>query len=359
MTFYQQAIKLLSFEIFQNPVSHILIAILSYIWIFFIIKNIVKFTITHIEKYVDHKKMNFGIMLLDIIKNTPKYFFITLEIYIPLKLLTLPDIIDQIINWIFTFVILTQIIRILNRILLHSLSWIFSHKGKVEKTTQNALQLIIKISLWGIWLLILLSNLWVEISPLLASLWIWGLAIAFALQSMLQDVFSSFSIILSKPFKVGDYIKIWDKKWSVKEISMKATYITTVMGHEVRIPNKLILENELENYGKMKHRRIRFELWVTYDTAIKKLKKITKIISNIIDAEVDVEYERCRLTELWTYSIKFKISYMVTKADYQTYLVVNENILINILEALEKEQIELAFPTSVIHSNDKNIYPIK
>ncbi len=339
-----------SIEVFNTPLSKWILAIIIYLLITFLLKRTVRFIISHIDKAIKDRSKNFRILLLQQIEEIPKYFYITVELYIPLQLITMPDIFSKIITGIFAVVLLIQIVKILQELLTYSLKWAFTKKWKLEETTLNALRLFIKIILRSIGLILLLSNLGIEISPLLASLGIWGIAVAFALQNILQDLFSSFSIISSRPFKVGDYIKLWDIAGTVKEISLKATHILSIKGYEIRIPNKEILNGVLENYRKMNYRRVRFEIGVVYDTNPSQLKKIPKMIQKIIEQEDNITFERAKLTELASYSIQFKISYIIHDKSYTTYLDKNSSILIAILEKFEKEKIEIAFPTQVIHT---------
>lgn len=356
MNFIEIIKNILNFEILKNPISVWILAIMVYIVIFFLLKKIVKFIVRYISTTIKDKKMNFWIILLKQIEAIPKYFYIAIEIYVPLKLLAMPKMIDTIINGVFAMVMIIQAVNILNTIVVYGLKGAFTKKGKLEETTLNALKLITKIVLRAIAILLLLSNLGIEVSPLLASLGIGWIAIAFALQSILQDLFSSFSIISSRPFKVGDYISLWgDNSWTVKEISLKSTHVTTRKWYDIRIPNKEILNNTLENYGRMKHRRIRFEIWVTYDTSTKQLKKIPNMIKKVIEKEDDIMFERSKLIELGSYSINFKTSYLIQNKSYITYLEKNENILLGILELFEKEKIKIALPTQVIHTDNENI----
>ena len=232
--------------------------------------------------------------------------------------MTLPDIIEKIIDWIFTLVVLLQAIHILNNVLITWLKKLFTKEDKLEKTTINAIRIFVKITLRIIGGIFLLSNLGIEVSPLLASLGIGGIAIAFAAQSMLQDLFSSFSIIMSKTFKVGDYIRLNDEHSGiVSNINLKATHITAINWHEIRVPNKNVLSNEIENYSNMPHRRVRFDIWVEYHTSIKKLKEIPQIIEKIIQKhKKDIDFERTKMTKLWEYNINFKVSYLIHKPDY-------------------------------------------
>jgi len=354
MDLYQIFLKALNHEIFNNTLSQIITAIVIYFIIFLLLKKIIRWIINWIQKYIDGKEINFGILLLDIIKNTPKYFFLALEVYVPLKVLTLPDITDKVVNGLFAFVLILQVIRILNRILIYSISKNVKGKWKIGKTSQNAFQLIIKIVVWIVGGLLLLSNLGIEITPLIASLGIWGIAVAFALQSMLQDLFSSLSILFSRPFNVGDYIVLNENvDGTVTDITLKATHIKTIQGYEIRIPNKDVLNNPIKNYGKMKTRRTRIEIGVTYETPIKKLKNIEKIIEKIITKIDDLDYERTRLIDLADFSIIFKISYVVRNKNYQIYLQKKEKVLLGILEAFEKKGIEIAYPTQVVYTSPK------
>jgi len=342
--------NILKYQILNNTVQTIVIAVITYFIIRLLLKKWVGFTQTHIKNYLKKNKDNkgFGSLLLDIIQNMPKYFFIILEIYIPLNILNFTNTWNEIIKWFFLFIVLLQVIRILNRIIIYSIKGMFTHKGKVEQTSLNALQLVFKIVLRTIGWLLLLSNLNIEITPLIASLGVGWIAIAFALQNILQDFFSSFSIILSRPFKVWDYIIIWEKSWTVTEITLKATHIKTTMGYEVRIPNTEILAKDLENRGRMKYRRIRFDIWVEYKTPTKKLKIIPEMIELALSNIDNIEYERTKLSELASYSIKFTTSYVIWSPAYAVYIDVRQSVLLNILEKLEKEKIKIAFPTQVI-----------
>lgn len=344
--------------VLANPLSRRILAVAVYIVVFLLLKKVVKLTVKTIHHFIENRNVNFRVLLLQQVEEIPKFFYIILELYIPLKLLVLPEILDKIINGFFTFVVLVQVIQLLNNILLYSLQGMFSKKGKLEKTTANALKLTIKITLRIIGAILLMSNLGIEVSPLLASLGIWGIAVAFAMQNMLQDIFSSFSIILSRPFKVGDFISLWgDYKGTVIDITMKATRIKTIKGHQIRIPNKELINSKLENFGNMEYRRVRFDVGVTYDTPVKVLKEIPKIIEKIVAKQEIVDFERCKLTELGAYSLNFKVSVLIQDPTYNLYLDLNEELLLGILEQFEKKDIEIAFPTQVIHAWNEFVYP--
>ena len=279
----------------------------------------------------------------------PRWIFIVFEIYIAISFLTFPPKIALILKSIFLFVVTIFAIKIIIKCVDFSLEKFF----RKDKTAKKSIETIVTILVRALWIFVYLTNIWVDLTPVLAWFGIAWIAVAFALQNILTDLFSSFSIILSKPFIVGDYIKIWEwsseKIWTVKQISLKSTTIKTIQWQDVIIPNSNILATEVINYRTMKSRRQRISIWVTYDTWIKKLKLIPEIIKDIVSQHKDVEYERCYLEKMWDFSINFLISYNILNPDYEASLKINEKIYLELIEKFEKEWIEFAFPSQTIY----------
>jgi MscS family membrane protein len=109
--------------------------------------------------------------LLNIVKNLPRWFFLTIEIYVPLRVLNLPENVDFAINVIFLFVVILQIIKIISKVLIFSLSNVFKSKNdKKDKTAQKTIEMIVNIVVWVIGILMFLTNIGVNLTPLVASL---------------------------------------------------------------------------------------------------------------------------------------------------------------------------------------------
>jgi len=347
---YEIINEVLNYSLLWNTVWQVAMAVVVYFLVFFFLRKIIHKFISKISVCIKDKKETFWVVLLKLIRATQRYFFLVLEVYVPLKVLSLPEIVDKIINVVFFVVFILQIIRFLNTILLFLLRNAFVKKWKLEKTTQNALQIIVKVIVRVVWWLLLLSNLGIEVSPLIASLWIWWIAVAFALQNMLQDLFSSLSILSSRPFDVGDFVTLTGGvAGTVKDIWLKSTLLESVTGNDVRIPNNKILSDSLENFGRMKYRRSRFVIWVTYETVTPLLRKIPDIVKDIVLWFDGIEYEWTRLVELGDFSINFKISYRTMSSDYALYMENNEKIMFLLLEKFAEKWIEFAYPTQVVH----------
>ncbi len=347
----------LSIEFLNNEIHKIILAFIVFFVVYFGLKFIMKYIHRKIKFYTKDKHESIWVLLLNLVKDFPKWFFFVLEIYIPIKILTLSSEVDMVVNAIFLFAVTLQLIRLVVKITIFALSDMFKGKNKKEdKTAKKTIQMMVSIVIWTIWILIFLTNIWVDLTPVIASLWIASIGIAFALQSILTDLFASFSIMLSKPFNVWDYIAVWEgskeKTGTVVNITLKATHLLSTYGQEVVIPNSNILTTEVMNYGRMNHRRKRFKIWVVYGTSTEKLKKIPDMLKNIIDKQEFATYEWAYMSDLGAYSIDFFISYDIEQPDYVLSLSIQEKIIVGILESFEKEWIMFAYPTQTIHTPD-------
>jgi small-conductance mechanosensitive channel len=123
---------------------------------------------------------------------------------------------------------------------------------------------IIKVLFWVTGILAILSNLGFDITALIAGLGIGGIAIAFALQGILGDLFASFSIYFDKPFKKGHFIIVDDDMGVVENIGLRSTRINTLRGEELVISNKELTSVRIHNFKNMANRRVVFKLGIEY-----------------------------------------------------------------------------------------------
>jgi small-conductance mechanosensitive channel len=188
-----------------------------------------------------------------------------------------------------------------------------------------------------------------NISSLALSAGAGGIALAFALQSTLTDFFSAFSIYFDRPFEIGDNITVGTYSGTVKSIGIKSTRLKLHSGEELVLSNKELTTASVQNFRKLERRRVTFNLGVTYDTSSEKLKKIPKIIIDIITGVKGATPQFVNFTEFGDFSLKFFVSYFVNSSDYGMYLEIQQEINYAIKEAFEREGIEMAFPTNVTY----------
>ncbi len=199
-----------------------------------------KIILNKLKKLAGKTKNEIDDIIIDIITQIkpPLYFFIAL--YIGIQTLNLPDLAVKIIS----VIVIVWIIVIATKAAQILISRIFEKKvdeddARGSKSAFSAIKIIIKIVIWSLGLLLLLSNLGIDITSLIAGLGIGGIAVALALQNILSDLFSSFAIHFDRPFIVGDFIIVGDKMGTVEKIGIKTTRLKLCKGRKLlyRIKN--------------------------------------------------------------------------------------------------------------------------
>ena len=190
-----------------------------------------------------------------------------------------------------------------------------------------------------------LDNLGINVTALVAGLGIGGVAVALALQKILGDLFASLSIMLDKPFVVGDFLVIDDYMGSVEHIGLKTTRIHSLSGEQLVFSNSDLLNSRLRNYGRMFERRVVFSIGVIYETPRKKLQLIPEIIRESVEAQDKIRFDRSHFMKYGDYALMFETVYYVLSPDYNIYMDIQQAIYFAIHKRFEQEQIEFAYPT--------------
>jgi small-conductance mechanosensitive channel len=315
------------------------IAIFVYIVFRFLFKKLV----AQADKFAHSKDNKVYLIAIDAFKNSKSWFFAAFALfasaeilelgrhtYIPLKILTLAAFI-QIGIW-------------LSVIFRDSLiNW--SEKNNQSKnSTVTIMMLLGKFFIWAAILLLILDNLGVKVVSLLAGFGIGGIAVALAVQKILGDLFASVSIMLDKPFEVGDLINIDSVTGFVESIGVKTTRIRSITGEQVIISNSDLLESRVNNLKRMAERRITLPINASPGTSNENLKSIVDIVKNIIGNQENARFDRGHLKNVSASSVDYEFVYWVTKPDYLTYMDVQEKINLKILDAFAERKISLAYP---------------
>jgi len=215
-------------------------------------------------------------------------------------------------------------------------------------TTITFLGFVARICLWAVILLMILGNLGVNITGLVAGLGVGGIAVALAVQNILGDLLASLSIVLDKPFVIGDFVVIDSYAGTIEHIGLKTTRIRSLNGEQLIFSNNDLLKSRVSNYRRMSERRVLFSFGVTYQTSLEKLKAIKEIVSAIINKEDYTRLDRVHFKEYGDFSLNFEVVYFVTQPDYNLYMDVQERINHEIFRQFGEEGIEFAYPTQTI-----------
>jgi small-conductance mechanosensitive channel len=215
-------------------------------------------------------------------------------------------------------------------------------------TTINIIHFVARILLWAVVILLILDNLGVNITALVAGLGVGGVAVALAVQTILSDLLSSLSIALDKPFVIGDFLMVGDMLGSVEYVGLKTTRLRSLSGEQLVFSNTDLLGSRIRNFGRMYERRVAFNLGVTYGTTREQLRKIPEIIREAILSQQHTRFDRSHFKEYGAYSLNFESVFYINGPDYNQYMDIQQEINLAIHEAFEREGIEFAYPTQTL-----------
>jgi small-conductance mechanosensitive channel len=216
-------------------------------------------------------------------------------------------------------------------------------------TTLTALGFLGRLAIWTAAVLWVLSNLGIDVTAMVAGLGIGGIAVALAAQNILGDLFASASIVLDRPFVLGDFIVVDDKKGVVEYIGLKTTRLRSLSGEQLVFSNADLLKSRLHNYKRMSQRRAAFTIDVTYDTPPDKVAAVPGILRQAVEAQPLTRFDRAHFARFGEYSLVFEVVYYVLSSEYNVYMDVQQEVNLAILRRFAAEGIDFAFPTRTLY----------
>ena len=350
--------RILNYTIGDNCVKDCIMAIIAFVLTIVILKVFKHVVIKKLKELAEKTKTEIDDLLIKIIGRIRWPLYLILALYIALRFITLPSILDQILYYaaviIVTYYAVISIQAILNFYIAKLMLGREGEEGlgeKIDSSLVNLLNKGVNYALWAVALILILELFHFNVNTLIAGMGIFGIAIAFGFQQILSDIFASFSIYIDKPFKTGDFIIVGDDLGVVKKIGIKSTRIQALQGEELVMSNKELTEARVHNYKQMKKRRIVFQFGVTYDTSSAKLKKIPSIVEEIVGGIDMADIDRAHFLEFGDFALIFEVVYYVSTGDYNKYMDIQQDINLGIKERFEKEKIEMAYPTQTVFIN--------
>lgn len=216
--------------------------------------------------------------------------------------------------------------------------------GVQNPVMATIISVVILIVVWAVMLLSILANLGVDITALIASLGVGGIAVALAVQTILSDVFASLSIGFDKPFEIGDFVVFGNVAGTIEHIGLKTTRIRSLSGEQIVCSNTELLKQTLHNYKRMNTRRIVFQFGISYRTPADKAKAVADLVRDIIGKQGDAKFDRAHFFAFEESRLLFEVVYIMQTSDYNRYMDVQQAINLELLAGLEALDVEFAFP---------------
>ncbi len=292
-----------------------------------------------------------------------KTFFLVLGVYLGIKSLGLSPKIEIILEKAFRIIVILLVAKSLTNMTAKNSKLMNKLNKKLHMANNgNIVGMVSKIIACIIYAfagVIIINELGYDVNGLIAGIGLGGLTVALAAQDAASNIFGGLVIIFDKPFSIGDWIKVGTIEGVVEEITFRSTRIRTFDNTLVVIPNNKITNDTLNNCSKMEKRRIKFDIQINMNVSMKKLnltiQKIRDMLlttDNIIEESVLVFFDKVEDS-----GYNMFVSCFTTELDYANYLAVKEKINYNLVEILNKEKVELAYPSKTVYleSNSKTV----
>lgn len=321
-----------------------------------ILKSVLK---RRIEVWANGSHSDIRDLLYNLISHTYFLIILAFSLFMGTKTLELSDRVDRILSSLLVLNILLQVIFWGNQVIEYGLKRLLRKRevafGGPDTTLVTIIptgRFVLRLILIVAVVLLALANLGVDITALVAGLGVGGLAVALAVQNVLGDLFASLSIVLDKPFEVGDNITVGGFSGVVERIGLKTTRLRSSSGELLIYSNAQLLSSQIQNFKKMSERRCLFEVGVTYETPVELLKMVPEIIKSAVEAEGRlVRFERTTFKSLGSFSLNFEVIFFVQNPEMAPFMECQERVNFRIFESFQKRGIAFAYPTQTLFMN--------
>lgn len=333
-----------------NTLQDYFVAVVVFILLVILFKFVQWIILGRLARLAEKTKTDIDDTLIEIVKSLRPGFYYFVAFFFAVQMLTFSPLAQRVIYIILIAWVAAQVVIGLQILV----DYVINKKlttGKGKDSGQGILLFMGKLAKGTLWIiagLMVLSNLGIDVTSLMAGLGIGGLAIAFALQNVFADLFSAFSIYLDKPFEVGDFIVVGDLAGTVEKIGVKTTRIRALQGEEIVISNQKLTSADVHNYKKLRERRVVASFGVTYDTPNGVLKEVPSAVQNVVNSTDGARFDRTHFASFGDSALLFELVYYVESEDYAAYMDVQQNINLGMKEAFEKLGVEFAYPTQHI-----------
>lgn len=342
--------------VYGNPLSQWALAALAFSVTFTVLPFLRMFLLSRARKLHDLTEAGATELVLLLIKRTRRLFLFVVALYFAMRFLELPPRLDRISISVIVFAGWFQAALWA----VAAASFLVEQRkrqaaervgGASENVVLDIGLFVARVLIFAVAMLLALDNLGVNITALVAGLGVGGIAIALAVQTILGDLLASLSIMLDKPFEVGDWLRIDDIDGTVEKIGVKSTRLRSLSGEQIVLSNADMLKCRIRNMGRMPERRSLFTLGVAYQTTPEKLQLVPQLVEAAVASVPGTRFEYCVLLQFGASALEFEVVYFVPEpADVRgKFLKIVDAVNRRIHADFAANDIEFAYPTQTVY----------
>jgi len=308
-----------------------------------LIKSVALGRILQRVHFKDKATENFVRGLFD--KLRPTTFFLV-GLYFGAHSIEMRPVVERAVHGVILFGITIYFIRIMDHVIRYAIPRAIYNKRQHTPEAENSLShliTLVRIFVWIGAILFYFSNLGFNVTSAIAGLGIGGIAVALAAQNILGDVFSSFVILIGKPFEIGDFITKGDDKGTIEYIGLKTTRLRSVDGETIIVPNSELTKSVVRNYRALPQKRVVLNLRIGYNTSKEKLELIPGIGKQTVESIANTRFSHCGFSNIIDFAFVYEFGFFVL-SPHGTQVVQTQNeVLLKLVQNLESSGIGLVF----------------
>jgi small-conductance mechanosensitive channel len=342
--------ELTRYRFLDNPVSSWLAALAVSLAILLIVNVVRRYVGARAVALAARTRSNADDLVLRMLGRTRAWFVLVVSLYAGSRVLELRDGPQRLLEGLLTVGVAVQAGLWLS-VALASFFERYRDRHQSDAGAATAISVMSfagHVLIWSVVLLAALDNLGVNVTAMVAGMGIGGIAVALAVQNILGDLFASVSIIIDRPFVVGDFIIVEDYMGTVEHVGLKTTHVRSLGGEQIVFANNDLLKARVRNYKRMYERRVVFGFGVEYDTTPEQLEWIASYLRELIGQAPDVRFDRAHFFKFGDSSLDFEVVYWVKSPDYGVYMDAQQRFNLELMKAMAARGIEFAYPTRTL-----------
>ena len=299
----------------------------------------------------DHSLFGWGWIVGRALARTNNFFIFTVAASLVVRFGGAPGEVRDAVGFLFTIASVFQAAIWAREIILG----LVEHRTESEQGGEalasafGLIRLLVTAALFAIALIVVLDNIGVNVTGLVAGLGVGGIAIGLAAQGIFADLFAALAIIFDRPFRRGDAIAYDQTTGNVEEIGLKSTRIRGVDGELRVIANKTLLDKEIRNNSRRERHHVKWQLGLAYETPTDKLAQVPATLRELVEASGE-RFVRAGLTGFGASALTFELEFDSSSPDFQAHYDKRHAIGLAILQRFRDEGINMPFPIQTTYT---------
>jgi len=343
----------LSEDYFGVPLANLIAAALLFLLVLGLRKVFTKIILVFLQNLAKRTNTYYDDRVISALKEPIRFAFIIIAVHLFFLLIfNEPKVIKNILDTLVVYTVFWAILSIIEA--LRGLVYEATAKFNKDLSHEmgNFIIATVKILVGGIGLAGMLMVWGINVTAVVASLGLGGLAFALAAKDTASNLFGSFALLADKSIRIGEWIKVGGVEGVVEDVGMRTTKIRSFQKSLITVPNSIVANSPIENFSRRGIRRIKMHIGLTYATNSEQIMQITKEIKAMLQAHEGISQGDSLLVNFDTFgdsSLNIFIYTFTKTANWAKYLEIREDIHLKIMEIVEKNGSGFAFPSQSIY----------